>query len=227
MQNKQKKIKIAIDGKAGTGKSTLAKALASKLNILHIDSGSMYRAAAYYFITNNIDITKVNVENNIENINIQLNYIDGMNIVLLNGENITDYIRNSEVSKGASKIAVFELVRDKLTTLQRQYGKCNSIVMDGRDIGTKVFPDSDIKIFLTTDISQRAKRRQKDLEKQNEFLSVKEIEEDLKNRDNTDMNREISPLIKADDAIEIDTSLTNVNEVVKKVIDILIDRKII
>ena len=227
MQKPQKNFKIAIDGRAGTGKSTLAKALASRLDILHIDSGAMYRAVAYYFITNNIDITKENIEKNIDNINIELNYIDGINIVLLNGENITPFIRNNEISKGASKVAVFEIVREKLTQLQRQYATYNSLVMDGRDIGTAVFKDSEVKLFLTTDITQRAKRRQKDLQKQNEFLTIKEIEEDLKNRDNTDINRDVSPLIKAEDAIEIDTSSSNIEELVEKVIDILIDRGII
>ena len=227
MQNIQKKLKIAIDGRAGTGKSTLAKALASRLDILHIDSGAMYRAVAYYFITKNIDINLENIENNIDDINIELSYIDGMNIVILNGENITPYLRSNEISKCAAKVAMFKEIRDKLTMIQRQCGEHNSIVMDGRDIGTSVFKNSDLKIFLTTNITERAIRRQKDLQKLNEFLSIKEIEEDLQKRDDTDINRDVSPLIKAEDAIEIDTSLITPDKLVDKVIDILIDRKII
>lgn len=227
MQNNEKNYKIAIDGTAGTGKSTLAKALANRLNILHIDSGAMYRAATYYFIANKIEITDENIKDNIDEINIELNYIDNMNIVVLNGENITLKIRSNEISNNVSKVAKNKLIRDKLTELQRNYGEYNSIVMDGRDIASVVFPDSDVKIFLTTNITTRAKRRQKDLQKINEFLSVKEIEEDLLKRDEVDINREVAPLVKVKDAIEIDTSDLEIKELLEKVINILIDRKII
>lgn len=227
MQNNEKNYKIAIDGGAGTGKSTLAKALAKRLNILHIDSGAMYRAATYFFINNNIEINEKNIAKHIEDINIELNYIDNMNIVVLNGENITTNIRSNEISKNVSNVAKNKLIREKLTELQRNCGEYSSIVMDGRDIASVVFPDSDIKLFLTTNITTRAKRRQKDLQKLDEFLSVKEIEKDLLKRDEIDMQREVAPLIKVRDAIEIDTSNFEIEQLLEKVIDILIDRKII
>ena len=227
MENIEKKYIIAIDGPSATGKSCTAKLIARKLSILYVDTGAMYRACAYYFITHNIEINDENAKKHMQEIDIKLNYIDGKIIVLLNNQDITKEIRTPEISMGASNISKICYVREKLVNMQRDMCKDSSVVMDGRDIGSVVFPNADIKVYLDGDIKIRTLRRKKDLEKIGEHHSLEEIEKDMKKRDFQDMNREHSPLIKVEDAILIDTSYTTVEEVADHIMVILKEKGII
>lgn len=224
MTKLDKKIIIAIDGPAATGKSVLAKGIAKKLNILYIDTGAMYRAAGYFFVTNNIELNEKNIEENIDKIDISLKYVNGDTFVYLNGKDITGEIRTEIMSIAASNVSKFKIVREKLVDIQRKMAEGESVVLEGRDITTVVFPNADLKIFLTASVDIRAKRRKRDLEKKGEFLDIDEIKESLQKRDTQDSTRKESPLMKAEDAIEIDTTdLTN-DKTVDVVLDMLKER---
>lgn len=227
MEKHHKKYIIAIDGPSATGKSTTAKLLAKRLEIVYVDTGAMYRACAYYFITKNIEISEENAKKYMEDIDIKLNYIDGSIVVLLNDEDITNKIRTAEMSMGASDISKIGYVRERLVYMQRKMGENTSIVMDGRDIGSVVFPNADLKVYLDADSKVRAVRRKKDLEKIGQKLSLEEIQEDIEKRDSQDMNRENSPLVKVEDAILIDTTYMSVKEVAEYMIVLLKDKGII
>lgn len=227
MEKLQKKCIIAIDGPGATGKSTTAKRLAKRLSLIYVDTGAMYRASAYYFITNNIEINEKNAKKHMNDIDIKLDYLGGDIVVLLNGQDVTDKIRTPEISMGASNISKIAIVREKLVNLQRKMGENISIVMDGRDIGSVVFPDADLKVYLDGDKKVRALRRQKDLEKIGQIVPIEKIEEDIEKRDTQDMNREVSPLVKVEDAILIDTTYMSVNDVVEYIITLLKEKKII
>lgn len=212
---------IAIDGKAATGKSVLAKGIAEKLNILYMDTGAMYRAVGIYFLERNLEFNEENIKNHIDNIDIRLEYKEGITKVYLNDIEVTDKIRTSEVSMAASDVSKFLPVREKLVFLQRKMAEGQSVVLEGRDVTTVVFPNATLKIFLTATEDIRAIRRKRDLEKKGEIKDVEEVKEELLKRDLQDTTRKESPLRKAEDAIEIDTtSLTN-DETVDMVIEML------
>ncbi len=219
-----KKYIIAIDGPSAAGKSVLAKGISKELGITYIDTGAMYRAVALYFLNNNIEINEENISNVIDNININLKYIDGNLKVFLNDEDVTLSIRENRASMGASNVSKFKQVRDKMVALQRDMANDMNVVLDGRDIGTVVFPNADLKIFLTASVDVRAMRRKKELDLKGESYDIEELKKEIIARDLQDTTRKESPLKKADDAIQIDTSDLTVDETVKEVIDLLKER---
>ena len=209
-------MNIAIDGPAGAGKSTIAKLVAEKLGFIYVDTGAMYRSIALYFINNNIDSEDDKaVVDACDKINIQIKYEDGVQQVYLNGENVSVAIRKEEVGNMASKVAAKKPVRDLLLQLQRDIAASNDVIMDGRDIGTFVLPNADVKIYLTASVATRAKRRYDQLVEKGENPDIKKIEADIEQRDYQDMNREIAPLKQAEDAIYLDTSNMTIDEVVE------------
>ncbi len=199
-------ITIAIDGPAGCGKSTVAKELSKRLNIIYLDTGAMYRAVAYWAIKSNIDINENNPDfmNMLKSMSMEIKYVDKFPNVIVNGENVSSYLREKEVSMKSSIVAKIPAVRKRMVELQQELARFNSVVMDGRDIGTKVLPASKNKFFLTASIEERAKRRY--LQEKETGISIEEIKRDIMLRDENDKTRAASPLVKADDAIEIDTS---------------------
>ncbi|PCJ60296.1 MAG: cytidylate kinase [Planctomycetota bacterium] len=213
-------IIVAIDGPAGAGKSTIAKGLALVLNYLYVDSGAMYRAVALYFLDNNIDIEN-NAEVRLALKNISISFHDDQNnrIVFLNGVDVTELIRKPRIYTILSKISALKEVRDSLVVLQRGFSKNFSLVMEGRDIGTIVFPEANYKFFLIADPSVRARRRYLELKHNGEMnIDEAKILEEIKMRDQKDSTREIAPLKKAIDAIEIDSSKINAEDVMKKML---------
>ena len=219
-------FKIAIDGPSSSGKSTLAKMIAKNLGFVYIDTGAMYRAMGYYFLKNNLDLNDIDiVNNNVNNVDVELNYVDGVLQVLLNGEDISGVIRKEEVGSAGSIISTYKLVRERLVSLQQKMASVCDVVMDGRDIGTVVLPDANVKIYLNADCHERAVRRHKELLEKGIDKSLEEVETDLKERDYRDMNRENSPLRKADDAIEIDSTNMEIEEVVEMVLSIVKEKR--
>lgn len=222
-----KNLVIAIDGHSGCGKSTTAKAVAARLNFKYLDSGAMYRAVTLYFLRNNIDSTQEQqVKHALENIKIDFIFSDLKQRyeTILNGKNIEDEIRKSEISDKVSEISALSPVRYAMIEKQRNLASAGSIVMDGRDIGTTVFPGADLKIFMTAEIEERARRRKLDLESINDQTPIEKIIDNLRERDFKDMNRAISPLKKADDALIIDTSKLTFEEQVNKIVKIASDQ---
>ena len=214
-------MKIAIDGPAGAGKSSIAKMLAKELNFVYVDTGAMFRAIALFFLNQNIDPgNEQAVKERIDEIQIRLGYEDGEQKIFLNGEDVSGVIRREEVGKNASTVAKNQAVRTKLLDLQREIANDGDVIMDGRDIGTVVLPDAEVKIYLTASVEVRAKRRYKELEAKGEHCVLSDIEKDIEARDEQDMNRKISPLKKADDAVLVDTSDMTIAEVVKKIREI-------
>ncbi|TCT15002.1 cytidylate kinase [Natranaerovirga pectinivora] len=216
---------IAIDGPAGAGKSTIAKKIANKLNYTYIDTGAMYRAMGLEFCRLKIDLNDENtIYNTCSNIDIKIQYINGEQQVILNGENVNSLIRTSEAGQMASVISIYKPVRLKLVELQRKLSEEGNVIMDGRDIGTYVLPNADLKIYLTASIFERAKRRWTELLEKGEDIDLKRVESEIEARDNKDMNREIAPLRKAEDAVVVDTSDLTIDEVVEKIISIYTKR---
>ena len=217
---------MAIDGPAGAGKSTIAKILAADLGFIYVDTGAMYRAMALSCLRNGIDVRdKEAVVGHCEKIEVSLKYKNGEQQVLLNGENVNAYIRTEEVSQATSAISIYEGVREKLLNLQRQLGQEHNVVMDGRDIGTNVLKDAQVKIYLTASVNTRAKRRYEELVKRGIECNLKEIEEDIKERDYRDMHREIAPLKQAEQAVYLDSSELAIEQVVGKIREMIEDRK--
>lgn len=214
-------INIAIDGPAGAGKSTIAKKIAKKLKIIYVDTGAMYRAFGLYCKRHNIKCSSDEVNSVLDKIDISIDYVDGEQQVLLNNENVNEFIRNEEIGNMASEVSANKNVRIKLVELQRKLAKKQSVVMDGRDIGTYVLPEATTKIYLTASVDTRAKRRHMELQKKGIITDLQSTKDEITNRDNRDMNREFAPLKKADDAIEIDTSHLSIDEVINKVISII------
>ena len=214
---------IAIDGPAGAGKSTIAKKLAAELGYVYVDTGAMYRAMAYYFLTNDIKAEdEAAISKACESVEVSISYENGTQHVWLNGTDISDKIRTEEVGNMASSTSVYPVVRTKLVELQQQLAKKTDVIMDGRDIGTVVLPDANVKIFLTASSKIRAQRRYDELTAKGIECDLDAIEKDIIERDYRDMHRETSPLKKADDAVELDTSnldIDGVVEAMKKIID--------
>ena len=208
-------MNIAIDGPAGAGKSTIAKRLAKKLGFIYVDTGAMYRAMAYYFLQHNIDAKDENaIAAACPDVDVTITHENGEQQVLLNGENVNGVIRNEEVGNMASSTSVYPVVRKKLVELQRQLAKSADVIMDGRDIGTCVLPDAQVKIYLTASSATRAKRRYDELTEKGVSCDLAEIEKDIIDRDYRDMHRETSPLRQAEDAVLVDSSEMNIDEVV-------------
>ena len=209
---------IAIDGPAGAGKSTIAKAIAEEIGFIYVDTGAMYRAIALYFLRKGIDgHDRKLVAAECPNIHVTLEYDEeGKQQVILNGENITGFIRQEAVGNMASATSVYPVVREKLVELQRQLAARENVVMDGRDIGTVVLPDANVKIFLTASSKVRAKRRFDELTAKGEKCDIDAIEKDIIERDHRDMTRETSPLKQADDAVLLDSSDMTIDEVVDR-----------
>ena len=208
-------MNIAIDGPAGAGKSTIAKRLAKKLGFIYVDTGAMYRAMAYYFLQHNIDAKDENaIAAACPDVDVTITYENGEQQVLLNGENVNGVIRNEEVGNMASSTSVYPVVRKKLVELQRQLAKSADVIMDVRDIGTCVLPDAQVKIYLTASSATRAKRRYDELTEKGVSCDLAEIEKDIIDRDYRDMHRETSPLRQAEDAVLVDSSEMNIDEVV-------------
>ena len=206
---------VAIDGPAGAGKSTIAKLISKEMGYIYVDTGAMYRAMAVYFTKNNIDPDDENAINAaVDNVDISIEYQNGEQQVILNGENVTGLLRTEETGNMASRTSKYKEVRSKLVELQRQLAKTSDVVMDGRDIGTCVLPDAQVKIYLTASSATRAKRRYDELTEKGVSCDLAEIEKDIIDRDYRDMHRETSPLRQAEDAVLVDSSEMNIDEVV-------------
>lgn len=221
-----KVINVAIDGPAGAGKSTIAKLVAKKLNFLYIDTGAMYRAVTYKALKLNIDLDDESQYDFLDDTRIVLTSDDR---VLIDGEDVTTIIREQEVTQNVSRVAALGRVREKLVNMQREMAKANNVIMDGRDIGTNVLKDADVKIFLTASVEERAKRRYLELQQRNGETAIDEaalerIKADIIRRDQIDSSRELNPLKKADDAVEIDTSNKTIDEVVDEITSLILGR---
>lgn len=215
-------MSIAIDGPAGAGKSTIAKKVAKELGYIYVDTGALYRTVALFMIQNKININdESEVNKALDRIDISMKYEDGIQNIYLNRENVNSLIRTIEVSKIASKTSTYKKVREKLLFLQKDIAKKNKVVMDGRDIGTVILPNAYLKIFLTASAKVRGERRYKEIIERDERADLQSIIEDIEKRDEQDKNRAISPLRKANDAIEIDSSYMTIDEVTKKIISLL------
>lgn len=215
-------MKIAIDGPAGAGKSSIAKLVAKKLSFVYVDTGAMFRTVAYYFLSQGKDPSDAEmVTEECEKISISIEYKDGAQHIFLDGTDVSTEIRQEEVGKNASVVAKNQAVRNRLLALQRQMAEKQDVIMDGRDIGTVVLPDAQVKIYLTASASVRAERRYKELVEKGETCNLKKIEEDIIARDEQDMNREIAPLKQAEDAVLVDSSYMTIEEVVDKIIKIV------
>ena len=213
---------VAIDGPAGAGKSTIAKMVAKKLGFIYVDTGAMYRAMALHLLRKGIPATdSAAISAACEDADITIQYQNGEQVVLLNGENVNGLIRTEEVGNMASSSSTNGDVRKKLVSLQQKLAKTAEVIMDGRDIGTVVLPDADVKIYLTAGSDVRAKRRFDELTAKGEICDLQKIEKDIIERDERDMNREISPLRQADDAILVDSSYMTIEEVVEKIISLI------
>ena len=208
---------VAIDGPAGAGKSTIAKRIARRLGYIYVDTGAMYRAMAYYLIQNQVDAADQEaIAAACQHADISICYQDGEQVVLLNGENVNAYLRTEAVGNMASVSSVVPEVRKKLVELQQKLARETDVVMDGRDIGTVVLPDADVKVYLTASVETRAKRRFLELQEKGEPADLAKIAADIEDRDYRDMHRELSPLKQAEDAILLDTSALNFEEVMRE-----------
>ncbi len=214
---------IAIDGPAGAGKSSIAKALSKRLGYIYIDTGAMYRAVALFFLDEGVkDSEDSRIESLLEKLDISIKYEDGTQKVFLNGVDVSDKLRLEQIGKLASKFSAIGNVREKLVALQRKLAKKENVVMDGRDIGTVVLPNADLKIYLSASSKVRAKRRYLELlEKGNTDLDINLIEDEIIKRDEADINREISPLKQAEDAYYLDSSDMTLEEVVSKILSMV------
>ncbi len=212
---------IAIDGPAGAGKSTIAKNIAKQLNFIYVDTGAMYRAMAVFFLDNGINTdSEIDIEDACKKVSISITYENGIQQIILNSTNITCRLRTEEVGNTASKTAVYPAVRKKLVEIQQELAKTTDVVMDGRDIGTCVLPNATCKIYLTASVETRADRRFKELQAKGVEADIEEIKADIAERDYRDMNRDVSPLKQAEDAVLVDSSNMNIDEVTEEIINI-------
>ena len=212
---------VAIDGPAGAGKSTIAKRIARRLGYIYVDTGAMYRAMAYYLIQNQVDAAdKEAIAAACQHADISICYQDGEQVVLLNGENVNAYLRTEAVGNMASVSSVVPEVRKKLVELQQKLARETDVVMDGRDIGTVVLPDADVKVYLTASVETRAKRRFLELQEKGEPADLAKIAADIEDRDYRDMHRDISPLRQAEDATLVDSSNMTIDQVVERILEL-------
>ncbi len=218
---------VAIDGPAGTGKSTITKLLSKKLNLANINTGSMYRCVTLECLKNNIRIDEIEkIESILKNININFKIEDEKEKVILNNEDVTEKIRSKEVDENVAKFAALKIVRDKMTPLQRELGQKSDIILEGRDIGTVVFPNADVKIFLDCSVEERAKRRYKqNLDKGITTYTYEQVLENIKERHKLETEREIAPLKQAQDAIYIDSTELTIEEVASKIEQIILSKR--
>ena len=216
---------VAIDGPAGAGKSTIAKAVAKKLNLIYVDTGAMYRAMTLFMLRSGVDLQDTDkIIEKCKEADITIRYEDGVQVVFLNGENVNAFLRTEEVGNGASAISPLPEVRRKLVELQHKLAAESDCIMDGRDIGTCVLPNAQTKIYLTASSEVRAKRRYDELTAKGEKCDLRKIQADIEERDYRDMHREISPLKQAEDAVLVDTSDMSVDEVIEKIISLCMKR---
>ena len=217
-----KNINIAIDGPAGAGKSTIAKMVSKKLGYIYVDTGALYRTIALYITENNI--SDEDIENALPKAKVSLKFIDGAQRLFLGDRDVSDIIRTPEISMAASRTSAIPAVRAYLFETQQNIAKSNSVIMDGRDIGTVVLPDADVKIFLTASAEERANRRYKELAEKPDCPSYQEILDDIIKRDYQDMHRETAPLKQAEDAVLVDTTTLNLEESANEIVRIITEK---
>ena len=213
-----KKLVVAIDGPAGAGKSTVAKLAAKELGYTYIDTGAMYRAVAWKTLQQKADVTDALILDVVRTIDVRLAYANGLTQVFVDGQDITGEIRTPEVSHIVSQVAALGPVREKMVELQRRMATEGGVLMDGRDIATHVLPNADVKIFLTASIEERAQRRWKEMKEKGYDMSLEELQKDIAARDKADSEREISPLVQADDATLLDTTGLSIDGVVARIL---------
>lgn len=219
-----KNINVAIDGPAGAGKSTIAKLAAKKLEFIYVDTGAIYRAMALFCIRNGVKADdEAGIVKACQEAEVSIQYVDGEQRVILNGENVNALIRTEEVSKMTSVVSVFKEVREKLLELQRNVAANNNVIMDGRDIGSNVLPNADVKIYLTASVETRAMRRYKEQVEKGFDVKIEDIEKDIIERDYRDSHREHAPLMIAEGATVLDSSDMTIDEVVEKIIEMVDD----
>lgn len=212
---------IAVDGPAGAGKSTIAKMVAKKMNLIYVDTGAMYRAMAYYLLSQGVDLgNQEEISDKCQNADISIIYENNEQVVILNGQNVNPYLRTEEVGKAASVSSANARVRERLVELQQRMAEHTDLIMDGRDIGTCVLPKAQLKIYLTASSRVRALRRYKELLAKGEACDMDVIEADIIDRDYRDMHRDISPLKQAEDAMLVDTSEMTIEEVVDTIVSL-------
>lgn len=216
-------INVAIDGPAGAGKSTIAKAVAKKLGFIYVDTGALYRTIALYASIHNLSSEKELIDQ-LDEIEIELSFIGGIQRISLCGEDVTDDIRTPEISMGASKVSAIPEVREFLFDLQQKMAREHNVIMDGRDIGTVVLPDADLKIFLTASADERASRRYLELKEKADCPTYEEIRDDIIKRDYNDSHRAIAPLRQAEDAVLIDTTDMGFHEVCEEILSLIRER---
>ena len=217
---------VAIDGPAGAGKSTIAKQLAKKMEFVYVDTGAMYRALAYYFLTQKIDPKdEAAINAAVEHADVTIAYVEGEQQVLLNEENVNAYLRTEEVGNTASITSVYPAVSSKLVALQQKLAQTTDVIMDGRDIGTCVLPNAQVKVYLTASVATRAKRRYDELLAKGETADLGQIAADIEDRDYRDMHRELSPLKQAEDAVLVDSSDLTIEEVVAVIEKLVTERR--
>lgn len=215
---------VAIDGPAGAGKSTIAKAAAKELGFIYVDTGALYRAIAYNAVTKGVIDDTQKIIDMLTDTNVELKYVDGVQAVYLNGDDVSAYIRTPEISMGASKVSAIPQVREFLLNLQRDIAQNNNVIMDGRDIATVVLPNADVKIFLFASPECRAQRRYKELMEKGEDVTLEDVLADVNHRDYQDSHREIAPLKPSEDSVMADTSKLNLEESIQLIINIIKER---
>ena len=219
-------MNIAIDGPAGAGKSTIAKLAAKGLGFLYVDTGAMYRAIGLYLLENEVDYNEESqLLEALDKINIEIKYVDGAQRVILNDRDVSEAIRREEVGQAASTTSALKPVRAKLLDLQRDIAAKNDVIMDGRDIGTNILPNAELKIYLTASVEVRAQRRYKELVEKGETPDFEEVKKGIEQRDYQDMNRDIAPLRQAEDAVLVDTSDMTIDEVVARITELAEERR--
>lgn len=208
---------IAIDGPAGSGKSTISKLVAKDLNLIYLDTGAMYRMFTLKLLNEKVSFEdKKKIEELLQNLNINID----KESFFLDGKDVSEEIRKSDVSQNVSKVAAIKEVREKMVDLQRKFSQSKDVILDGRDIGTVVFPNADIKIYLVADLKERAERRYREMLEKGQKVSFEEIYKNIADRDKLDSTREITPLKKAADAVEVDTTAKSIEEVKKEILNI-------
>ncbi len=218
----EKKTAVAIDGPAGSGKSTVAKLIAKELNFIYVDTGAMYRAVGLYCLDNNVDVKNPDiVAEKMPDIDIKLRFLNNKQYIYLNGVDVTETIRSQKIAEYASAVATIPQVRDALVKIQRETGKTDNIIMDGRDVGTNVLPNADVKIYLDADAAERAKRRCSELEEKGQPNSFYKVLDEIIKRDKQDKEREYNPLTVAEDAVVIDTTNMDIEQVKNEILKLI------